>query len=124
MLVHHHLIYQAEVSKVFWENKWKELEVFLYNLINHIDMEVLIEPRLAYLDWIEGGRTWIVWIVTSHISFHYRIEKKYVQLDIYSCKEFNSNDAIDFLNEFWWVNNYKWLRVNRNTDQDFVVMKV
>lgn len=121
MLVHHHLIYQAKVWKRFGTDVEHVFEQFLYDLVAHIDMEVLISPRFAFTKDVNDAWTWIIGIVTSHISFHYRTKEQYVQLDIYSCKEFDTQKTIDFLNTFREGYHVQWLWINRRNDESFVV---
>ena len=122
-LVHHHLIYQAKVGRIdLGENAEKVLKDFLLALVKEIDMQVLIDPVAKFspnLAW-----TGLIGIITSHISFHYWTVEQYVQLDIYSCKEFDVQKAKAFLDKFWKASNQKILFINRNPDEEFVVTKV
>lgn len=68
--------------------------------------------------------TGLIGIVTSHISFHYWTIEQYVQLDIYSCKEFDLEKTKAFLDNFWNASDQKILFINREAGQDFVVNKI
>lgn len=122
-LVHHHLIYQAKVGRTdLGEGAEEILKDFLYQIVKEIDMEVLIDPVFKFshnLAW-----TGLIGIITSHISFHYWTVEQYVQLDIYSCKEFNVEKAKKFLDDFWKASNQKILFIERNPDEEFVINKL
>lgn len=104
--VHQHLIYSAVVNRTpILENEWDILLKFLQDTVQTIDMKILIEPTIAFSH--AKARTGLVGIITSHISFHYRTMedinrwiKPFVQLDIYSCKRFDTEKAIKFLDIF------------------------
>ena len=122
-IVHHHLIYQAEVGRNDLGEKGEEtLKQFLYDLVKEIDMQVLISPQLKF----SHQKAWsgIVGIGTSHISFHYWTIEKYVQLDVYSCKKFDREKTITFCNNFWKANDVKALFINREVGKDFHIEKI
>ncbi|MFZ4500541.1 MAG: S-adenosylmethionine decarboxylase [Minisyncoccia bacterium] len=122
-LVHHHLIYQAKVGRAdLGEDAESVLRDFLYNLVKEINMNVLIDPVLKFS--YKEAWTGLIGIVTSHISFHYWKKERYVQLDIYSCKEFDIEKAKAFLDKFWVASEQKILFINRQFGKDFVVEKI
>lgn len=122
-IIHHHLIYQAKVNRAdIGEDSNNILEKFLYDLVEQIGMQILIHPQVAFSH--QKAWTGIVGIVTSHISFHYWTVEKQLQLDIYSCKEFDVNKTIQFLNDFWKSNEVKALFVERDTKEDFKITKL
>ena len=122
-LVHHHLIYQAKVGRDDLKDNAEEiLKNFLYDLVKEIEMQVLIDPVLKFshnLAW-----TGLVGIVTSHISFHYWTVERYLQLDIYSCKEFDVKKVKIFLDKFWFASKQKILFINRESGKDFIINKI
>ncbi len=122
-LVHHHLIYQAKVGrKDLGETAEQELKKFLYGLVKEIDMQVLIDPITKF----SHAKAWtgLIGIITSHMSFHYWTVEQYIQLDIYSCKEFNVTKAKEFLDKFWQSTDQKILFLTRNPDEEFVITHV
>ena len=122
-IVHHHLLYQADVGRSdLGVDAAPELETFLYDLFKEIDMQCLIPAQLKYST--QKAWTGIIGIITSHIAFHYWTEEQYVQLDIYSCKDFDKKKAVLFLNEFWKSDNVQALFINRETGQKFEVMEM
>jgi len=101
MLEHKHLIIRAEVlsapKDLVIMNKW------FSDLISSIEMKLLMGPYLIYLDK-EGNRgfTGVAIIETSHIAMHTWDEENphVIQLDVYSCKDFDKNIVIEKLNIF------------------------
>jgi S-adenosylmethionine/arginine decarboxylase-like enzyme len=119
-LVHHHLIYQAKVGRDdLGKDSEKILNKFLLDLVKEIDMEVLIDPIFKFSK--NHAWTGLMGIITSHISFHYWTIEQYVQLDIYSCKNFDLEKTKIFLDNFWKASEQKILFINREPDQDFVI---
>lgn len=119
-LVHHHFIYQAKVGRAdLGPDAEVLLRKFLYNLVTEIDMEVLIDPVLAFSKY--DAWTGLIGIVTSHISFHYWTKENYLQLDIYSCKEFDIEKTKKFIHDFWKTSNQKVLFLNRESEKEFQI---
>lgn len=119
-LVHHHLIFQARVSRSDLDSSAEsKLRDFLYNLMYEIDMEELIPAQLKY----SKNKAWtgLLGIITSHISFHYWTVEQYIQLDIYSCKSFDYQKTINFLKSFWGASEIKALFIDRGFGKDFDV---
>ncbi len=121
-LVHHHYIYQANVRQDLGSQSEAVLRQFLYDLVKEIDMEVLIDPVFKYSH--NNAWTGLIGIVTSHISFHYWEDEGYIQLDIYSCKEFDVIKTREYLDDFWQSSNVKSLFINREVGKDFEVQKI
>ena len=122
-LVHHHFIYQATVGRIdLGADAEKILRQFLIDLVQEINMQVLIDPVFKFSH--NDAWTGLIGIVTSHISFHYWTVEQYVQLDIYSCKEFDLEKTKAFLDNFWNASDQKILFINREAGQDFVVNKI
>jgi S-adenosylmethionine/arginine decarboxylase-like enzyme len=121
-LVHHHTIYQAEVTTIDTQ-RYSELSLrdFLIRLSEHINMKVLIDPSVKLSE--HNAWTGLIGIVTSHISFHYWIDENYVQMDIYSCKAYSRKKAIRFMREFWNGENEKILFINRESGKDFEICR-
>ena len=121
--MHHHLIYQAYVgnNNLNADSK-KVLEQFLYNLLKQIEMKCLIPAQLKFSE--QKAWTGIMGIITSHIAFHFWTIERYVQLDIYSCKPFDRQKAIKFLNDFWKASNTKVLFIDREVGKRFEVKEL
>ncbi len=119
-IVHHHLIYQAKVGNdKLGADSEKALEQFLYDLLKEVDMECLIPSQLKFSH--QKAWTGMVGIITSHIAFHFWTIEKYVQLDIYSCKPFDKQKAVKFLNNFWKARDVRALFIDRDTGKKFKI---
>lgn len=122
-LKHHHLIYQGEVNPDFNNDDLeKELSQFLVDIVKEINMKILIPPKVCRSEF--NAWTGIVGIVTSHISFHYWVDKKLLQLDIYSCKKFDAKKTLHFLKTFWKTKKSKSIFLERGLDEDFKITKL
>jgi S-adenosylmethionine decarboxylase len=121
-LVHHHLLYQSKVGVQPDSIGEEELSEFMTKLLEVLDMTCLIEPRLKLSH--QNAWTGIMGIVTSHIAFHYWVDEQYVQLDIYSCKKFDTVKALKFIKEFWKAENVKALFIDREVGKDFQIKDV
>ena len=77
---------------------------FLDSYPDKIAMTKIIPPYvfkycgLKPEDW---GISGVVFIAESHISIHTFPEKEYLSLDIFSCKEFNTDQATSYIEEFF-----------------------
>lgn len=96
MLKHLHLLVQGTMiiplSKL-------EIEKFTLTLIQNIDMDILGGPHVYRSD-VEGneGFTIITAITTSHVVMH-TWDTGLIQLDVYSCKNFDVQTIIDMLSD-------------------------
>ena len=100
-LKHRHLLVRAEVNSPPFESF--DLEAELRSLVRHIDMKILAGPTTAWCP-VEGNKGWsgTVIIETSSITFHSWIESEYpvIQLDVYSCKDFEIETVMLWLSQF------------------------
>lgn len=100
-LAHKHLLVRAEVSNPPSSTTW--CSMWLTSLVSKIDMKILKGPIVAYSDKVGNrGLTGIVIIETSHIAFHSWDEAipAVIQLDIYSCKDFEPKHIFKELEVF------------------------
>ena len=83
-------------------------EKFIYELLDsypaQIGMTKIASPLVfRYIgsnpeDW---GISGLVFIAESHISIHTFVERRYVNIDVFSCKDFNAEQVIkDFKGKF------------------------
>ena len=114
MLEHKHLIINARVNKPL--KNTVEAKKWFKRLIAKIDMEILMGPYASYSEQ-EGNRglTAVAIITTSHIAAHFWDEDEpgVLQLDIYSCKDFNIEDVFDMIAEFE-PTSVEWHHIDRN----------
>ena len=101
-MIHKHLLVSCSFKKTpftctEFTKKW------MADLVSKIDMEILYSPRAVMCDK-EGneGISAFCLITTSHICLHSWSEKKpnLVQLDVYSCKDYDINTVTNELNKF------------------------
>lgn len=118
---HKHLILNAIVRNPLLTEE--EVNCWLAELVNIIDMEILIPPVSKYCD-IQGneGVTGTVVITTSHMSIHIwpTGEKPYIKLDIYSCKDFCCQEVIDYVDRTMGIVEEGHLVIDRNQTKPFV----
>lgn len=99
---HKHLLLQASFKARHRIEKY--YEVWMRNLVKNIKMEELTAP-VAKRSYMAGnmGITCSCMITTSHIVLHTWEDKHpgLLQLDVYSCKDFNIQDVIDKLKDLW-----------------------
>ena len=113
MLHHQHIVMRAYVNKP--PKGEEEITVWLKDLIQAIDMKILSGPHAVYLDK-EGNRglTAVTVIETSHIAIHSWDEESpgLIQLDVYSCKEFDKETVFGKFAQFEPVST-EWFMLNR-----------
>lgn len=111
---HKHLIIKANINNP--PSDTTLLNDWLVSLVSRIDMKILMGPYSIYLD-VPGNRgiTGVVVIETSHISVHIWDEVKpaLLQMDVYSCKDFNASDVLEMLKVFN-VESSEMLLIDRN----------
>jgi S-adenosylmethionine decarboxylase len=81
----------------------------LYELLDNLPKELGMRPMIKpYIVRTEGnnkrdpgGWSGFVLIEESHISFHTFVKRKFVTVDIYTCKSFDTDLAIKKLKEFF-----------------------
>jgi S-adenosylmethionine/arginine decarboxylase-like enzyme len=95
---HKHLIVNAIVNNPIQTEE--ECNCWLAELVRVIDMDILIPPHSKYCD-IEGneGVTGTCVITTSHVSIHVwsKVEKPYIRMDVYSCKDFAVEEVLEYV---------------------------
>ena len=74
----------------------------------------------------EWGYSGFVFIAESHISFHTFVERNYINIDVFSCRDFDTDTAIEHLTEKFQLARYKTYLVNRdwNPDDQAVVTQI
>jgi S-adenosylmethionine/arginine decarboxylase-like enzyme len=113
MLQHQHIVIRAYVNKPPMATDL--IESWLKDLIQAIDMKILSGPHAVYLDK-EGNRglTAVTIIETSHIAIHVWDEDQpgLIQLDVYSCKEFDKQIVFEKFAQFEPVS-VEWFMMDR-----------
>ena len=100
ILEHKHIIIRAEVSEPI--TKRNKAIKFLNRIIKSIDMKAMYGPTATYCK-MPGNRgvTAFAIIETSHIALHIwdEVNPALVQLDVYSCSDFEPKKVLDILQE-------------------------
>lgn len=100
ILEHKHIIIRAEVSEPI--TKRNKAIKFLNRIIKAIDMKAMYGPTATYCK-MPGNRgvTAFAIIETSHIALHIwdEVNPALVQLDVYSCSDFEPKIVLDILQE-------------------------
>ena len=96
-------------------------EVFLRQMLDSvpsmIGMTKISEPFVfKYIgdkpeQW---GISGFVFIAESHISFHTFVERSYINIDTFSCRDFDIDHAIKHFQEILQLTKYKSYLVNRD----------
>ena len=122
---HKHMVLNASVRHpIIDENGCKN---WLEKLVEIIDMKILIPPVAKYCDTFGNeGVTGTVVIETSHSSIHiwHKEEVPYIKMDVYSCKNFNPQDVVDYLNETMNLISGGYTIIDRNTDVPTIIQSI
>lgn len=87
-------------------NDFKLVEKFLNELPGEIDMEILTPPQIKVAPPVSekdaGGISGFVIINESHISIHTFPKRRFVSIDVYSCKSSMDRErVIEYTTEFF-----------------------
>ena len=100
ILEHKHIIIRAEVSDPI--TKRNKAIKFLNKIIKAIGMKAMYGPTATYCKMLGNrGVTAFAIIETSHIALHIwdEVNPALVQLDVYSCSDFEPKKVLDILQE-------------------------
>ena len=106
------------------ENKLKDLNFvlkFLDKLPDLIGMHKIAEPHAINYpgkpnSFDKGGISAVVIIVESHISIHTFPSYNYMSVDIFSCKDFDVNKAVNFIIKAFEVKKVEKKLLNRGLE--------
>jgi len=102
--LHKHLIVRANIGKCPKEADLNKISDWIRLLIKKIDMKLLAGPYTTYVNEKGNkGMTSVAIIETSHIALHIWDETNpgLMQLDVYSCANFNPQDVFEKVNEMF-----------------------
>jgi S-adenosylmethionine decarboxylase len=96
-------------------------EQFIYQILDsypaRIDMTKISSPHVfRYIgskpeDW---GISGFVFIAESHISLHTFVERCYINIDVFSCKDFNAEQVVKDFKEKFKLTRLSSRLINRN----------
>ena len=101
---HKHLIVRADIGWCPQEEDLNKISDWIRNLIRKIDMKLLAGPYTTYVsEKGNKGMTSVAIIETSHIALHIwdEVNPGLMQLDVYSCANFNPENIFDKVNELF-----------------------
>jgi S-adenosylmethionine/arginine decarboxylase-like enzyme len=114
MLEHKHFILKGKLDfnegafSVDTVHKW------LLDLVQLLDMKLLIEPQVVYCTEPQNeGVTGLCAITTSSITFHSWVDGM-LQLDVYSCKDFDPVKVMHHTEKLGTVIDYSFIVLDRN----------
>lgn len=113
-LNHKHIIVTAHITNPPIDDKI--VNDWLIELVNKVNMKILFGPHTTYCETVGNiGVTGVVCIETSHASIHIWNEASppFLKFDLYSCKDFSTDDIINHLNYFGLID-YEYMILDRN----------
>ena len=122
-LDHKHLVLRAEVINCPAEDSLHEILDWMKMLIKKIDMKLMQGPTISYVNQPGNrGTTCMALIETSHIVIHIWDEPNpgLIQLDIYSCKEFNLEIVMKHIKEYFNVLNMQYKFLDRTSGMKII----
>jgi len=122
-LDHKHLVLRAEVKDCPAAESLHETLEWMKKLIKKIDMKLMQGPAISYVDQPGNrGTTCMALIETSHIVIHIWDEPNpgLIQLDIYSCKEFELDIVMDHLKEYFNVLKLQYKFLDRTSGMNII----
>jgi hypothetical protein len=110
-LCHRHLIVRANIENSL--SKDDEADIWFRRLVDNIGMKLMMGPYSVYHnDEGNRGRTVLLGLSTSSITGHIwdEISPCIINLDVYSCKDFDIRIVFDMLSELGSSNiRYKFI---------------
>ena len=122
---HKHLIVRVNIGWCPQEEDLNKISDWIRNLIKKIDMKLLAGPYTTYVNETGNkGMTSVAIIETSHIALHIWDEESpgLMQLDVYSCADFNPPDVFDKVNELFQTIKMEYKFLDR--EKELVEVKV
>ena len=122
---HKHLIVRADIGWCPQEENLNIISDWIRSLIKKIDMKLLAGPYTTYVNEKDNkGMTSVAIIETSHIALHIwdEVSPGLMQLDVYSCANFNPPDVFDKVNELFQTIKMEYKFLDR--EKELVEVKV
>mgnify|MGYP000057638998 CR=1 FL=1 len=101
-------------------NNAKRVDKFMTQAVKLVDMKIINGPHTFYYkhptDPGESGITSVVVLAESHASFHGMSRSGLVCMDLFSCKDFDSQALIDLFVKTFEPQNMHYTPINRARD--------
>lgn len=110
--MHKHLVLTASVKDPTKDPE--VIKVFLAELVKVVNMVTFLPPVAKYCDDPgNAGVTGVVVITTSHASVHVW-DTGLLQMDLYSCKEYDEMDVIKHIKVYFDIVNIDYQVIDRS----------
>ena len=122
---HKHLIVRADIGWCPQEEDLNKISDWIRSLIKKIDMKLLAGPYTTYVNEKDNkGMTSVAIIETSHIALHIwdEVSPGLMQLDVYSCADFNPPEVFDKVNELFQTIKMEYKFLDR--EKELVEVKI
>ena len=122
---HKHLIVRADIGWCPQEEDLNKISDWIRSLIKKIDMKLLAGPYTTYVgEKGNKGMTSVAIIETSHIALHIwdEVSPGLMQLDVYSCANFNPPDVFDKINALFQTIKMEYKFLDR--EKELVEVKI
>ena len=122
---HKHLIVRADIGWCPQEEDLNKISDWIRSLIKKIDMKLLAGPYTTYVNEKGNkGMTSVAIIETSHVALHIwdEVSPGLMQLDVYSCANFNPPDVFDKINALFQTIKMEYKFLDR--ERELVEVKV
>ena len=122
---HKHLIVRADIGWCPGKEDLNKVSDWIRTLIKKIEMKLLAGPYTTYVNEKGNkGMTSVAIIETSHIALHIwdEVNPGLMQLDVYSCADFNPPDVFDKVNELFQTIKMEYKFLDR--EKELVEVKI
>ena len=122
---HKHLIVRVNIGWCPHEEDLNKISDWIRSLIKKIDMKLLAGPYTTFVNEKGNkGMTSVAIIETSHIALHIwdEVNPGLMQLDVYSCADFNPLDVFDKVNKLFQTIKMEYKFLDR--EKELVEVKV
>lgn len=107
-----HLMFDAYDCSPKKLNNKNLVQKILDTMPKELGMKKLTEPQVVFANpngkKDPGGWSGFVMIQESHISIHTFIKRRFVTADIYSCKEFDANKALEYFKKEFGTKDFEF----------------
>lgn len=112
-LKHIHLLVRADVLRPkISEN---DLRTWFSELVRKVGMQELIPPVAKFCDDPDNlGCTGMVGITTSHSSIHIWEKESFLQMDLYSCRDFDIDVVLNHIDSCFEVKYADYMLIDRD----------
>ena len=115
----YHLVLDCKNGRKLNEDSEEDIRTFIKELVDKIDMVAYGEPNIAYLPTPSrpecSGWSVVQLIYTSSITCHFADDSGDFYLDVFSCKIFDVDVVIDYVQQYFSPSTVKQTYLLRST---------